>query len=156
MSEHRCIRYNRKRLHSCNEELFMSNNPVVSIVLIIVVVGAALVAANVFFPGPLAEGPEQSSLALEPGSLLLFTQDGCPPCRQLEAVLHSDDVSAFLKKSGVNITEVDTRKHQDLVRQFHVHATPTLVLLDEKARARATKMGSMDATSFMTWVKTNR
>jgi thioredoxin-related protein len=95
-------------------------------------------------------------VVIEPGSLLLFTQEGCPPCRQLESMLHSETVSAFFKQTGASITEVNTRKHQDLVRKYRVSVTPTLVLLDNQAKERARNVGSMDATTFMSWVRSNR
>jgi len=135
----------------------MDSNRILATIFLFVALGVAAVGFWNYKEEPgLDPATSTQTVAVEPGGLLLFTQEGCPPCRQLESMLHSDTVSAFFKQTGVSITEVNTRKHQDLVRKYHVSVTPTLVLLDNQAKERARKEGAMDATTFMDWVRSKR
>jgi thioredoxin-related protein len=136
----------------------MSSNSSLSTLVCLLLVGGAAAAALWLLPTPGShETPYLgSSIPIQAGSLLLFTQDGCPPCRTLESVLSSDQVQSFLKQTGVRITEIDTRQNQELVRKYHVQFTPTLVFLDSKSHPGATKKGAMDSEEFMAWVRANR
>jgi thioredoxin-related protein len=129
----------------------MDNNRFVSFLLFLAVLGIG----GVMFWG-LQQGPPQESTSIEPGSLLLFTQAGCPPCRELESVLHSNKVSEFMKERGVKITEINTRRNQNLVHEFQVQATPTLIMIDKQGKETARSEGAMGAQTFMDWVRTYR
>ncbi len=58
-------------------------------------------------------------------TLLYFTQQQCPPCRQMQPMLD------HLIDRGFPLQVVDTHANPDLVRQFQVLGTPTFVLLKD-------------------------
>jgi thiol-disulfide isomerase/thioredoxin len=58
-------------------------------------------------------------------SLLYFTQEQCPPCRQMQPMLE------HLIDRGFPIQVVDVHAQRNLVQQFVVQRTPTFVLLKD-------------------------
>jgi thiol-disulfide isomerase/thioredoxin len=80
--------------------------------------GAAPQAAadQVAWPGALGER----------ATLVQFSSAFCAPCRTTRVLL--DDVSGVVP--GVEVIHVDAEEHLDLVRQFDVMRTPTVLVLD--------------------------
>lgn len=58
-------------------------------------------------------------------TLLYFTQQNCPPCRQMQPMLE------HLIGRGFPVQVVDALAHPNLVQQFRVQNTPTFVLLKD-------------------------
>ncbi|MDP1563901.1 MAG: trypsin-like peptidase domain-containing protein [Pirellulaceae bacterium] len=58
-------------------------------------------------------------------TVLYFTQQDCPPCRQMQPMLE------HLIGRGFPVQVVDALAHPNLVQQFRVQSTPTFVLLKD-------------------------
>jgi thiol-disulfide isomerase/thioredoxin len=58
-----------------------------------------------------------------PVVLLYFTQDQCPPCRQMQPMIE------HLTARGFPLQKIDVAAHPDWTQQFQVQSTPTFVLL---------------------------
>jgi len=70
-------------------------------------------------------GSSQSTAAEASVALLYFTQDRCPPCRQMLPMVE------HLIGKGFPIQKVDVTQNAELTEQFRIEATPTFVLIKD-------------------------
>jgi thioredoxin-like negative regulator of GroEL len=84
------------------------------------------------------------------GTVLLFTQPGCPPCQQVRRSLEHPDVRAA--RLGLDLREIDVRRDPGRARQYRVAAVPTLVRLDATGREVSRKQGGLDPARLRDWL----
>jgi thiol-disulfide isomerase/thioredoxin len=123
---------------------------------LLVVVG--FVAWRSYGPKPVLAGWSQdwSATAQPTGkpTLVLFTADWCPPCKQFKQELARDDVAAFLQKN-YSLVVVDltdrTSENNSRAAWYGVQAVPTLILFDTEGVERGRNNG-MSGDDLLTWL----
>ena len=69
----------------------------------------------------------------ERATIVQFSSTVCAPCRAAKAI--ASDVAAVVP--GVRHLEVNAEQHMDLVREFGIMRTPTILVLDGRGRLSA-------------------
>jgi thioredoxin 1 len=83
--------------------------------------------------------------------LVDFWAEWCGPCRQLTPVL--EDVSKHLSDK-IEVIKINIDENPETPSKFGVRSIPTLMLFD-KGKAVATKVGFTPKNSLVAWVEDN-
>lgn len=132
-------------------------------VLIAVVLLAIVVVAGWKFIGPKSalagwssDWESATAEAKKSGrpTVVLFTADWCPPCKDFKVTLSRDDVAKYLRENfSLVVVDLTDRGGPNTRRaaEFGVQGIPTLILYDGQGRERGRTHG-MHGDALMHWL----
>ncbi len=77
-----------------------------------------------------------------------FFAEWCGPCKRMNSVF--EDV--VLDMPNITIAKIDVDQHGALAEQYNVRSLPSFFLF-QKGQQTSTKIGSMDKSAFIQWIK---
>lgn len=83
--------------------------------------------------------------------LLVFTREGCAPCRAAKAALAADSSIA----AGYKVTIVDTKADPDLAKRYRIGSVPVFVIVRDGTEIRR-KVGFDNARTLEAWLQNKR
>lgn len=92
------------------------------------------------------------SPALLADELLIFHMPGCRPCAQLKKML--DENPELLQ--GFAVSRIDVKQDSETAKLFNVGSVPAVVLLDDKTREIARRVGYMSKKEMQQWLDSNK
>lgn len=80
-------------------------------------------------------------------TLMKFYGEWCGPCKILDGVIKSVDLSQ------VEYENIDISQAPDVTAHYRVRAVPTMILLDEEENEIKRFVGTMNAEALTKWIE---
>jgi thioredoxin 1 len=108
-------------------------------------------AAGAFTASTIDEGKQLAAAATPPKLVILdFTADWCPPCKEMEKHVWTDErVIGWMREHAVGV-KIDHDTDTAAARDFAVDALPTIVILSDGHEISRVR-GKRDANQLLTW-----
>lgn len=80
--------------------------------------------------------------------VLKFSASWCGPCKMLSKV-----IEGATDKITIPVEEIDIDEHSNVAMEYGVRGVPTMILLDENSNELNRKVGMMNETQLLEFLK---